>query len=235
MLSDLLRVVVVEDYDAMRWLLVDDLTANGFQVDGCADAAGLWRHLTHFPCDLVLLDIGLPDEDGFSISRRLRACPGVAVVMLTGYASNEHQRLGVRDGADAYLVKPVESDVLIATLNGIAHRLSRAPGRASADWQLWEQAWVLRTPAQQNIPLNAYERGLLRRLAAARGAVVERADLLDALLPLCQTFDGALLERVIQRLHHKIATLSGARLPLWPGSAAGGYGMELSIHGEHPR
>lgn len=225
--ADPLRVAVVEDYKAMRSLLVENLTANGFQVDGCADAAALWRHLSHFPCDLVVLDVGLPDEDGFSVGRRLRSQVGVAVVMLTGYASHEHQILGVHEGADAYLVKPVESHVLVATLNRIGRRLYRqVPGMETPrrlGWQLAEQGWLLRAPDQKDITLNAYERDLLHCLAAARGAPVGGDALLAALTRDRYPFDRRRLDQVVRRLRHKVAALSGYRLPLRPGPVAGSF------------
>lgn len=212
-----LRVAVVEDYDVMRSLLVDDLTANGFQANGCADAAQLWRHLTRSPCDLVVLDVGLPDEDGFSVSRRLRGHSGVAVVMLTGYASTEHQILGVDQGADAYLIKPVESPILIATLKRVGQRLADREARGAVDsdgWRLADRGWLLRTPDQREIPLNAYERDLLHHLAAARGGAVTRARLQLALTRDPYPFDAERFDRVVTRLRQKVAALSECRLPL---------------------
>lgn len=221
--AERLRVAVVEDYDVMRTLLVDDLTANGFQADGCADAGELWRHLTHSPCDLVVLDVGLPDEDGFSVSRRLRGHSGVAVVMLTGYAGNEHRLLGVAEGADAYLIKPVESAMLIATLNRVGRR--RANGESGlADtegWRLIDQGWLLRSPDRREIPLNAYERDLLYHLLAARGATVSRARLQRALTREPYPFDEERFDLVVQRLRHKVTALSDCRFPLSDDPANG--------------
>lgn len=218
MATERLRVVVVEDDPAMRSLLVDDLHTDDFRVQGCADATALWQHLRDHPCDLVVLDIGLPDENGFSVCRRLHEQTEVATVIVSGYASNEHQTLGISEGADAYFIKPVESHVLVATLKRLGRRLGQhqeAEAIASiAGWQLLEQGWVLCTPNYRSIPLNAYERGLLCRLFAVDGATVPGDDLRLVLARENHAGSTRDLVRLVHWLQHKVAALSGCRLPL---------------------
>ena len=96
-----LDVVVVEDDPEQRELVVNEIAANGFNVKGCADATALWRHLTVSRCDLIVLDVGLPGEDGLSVAEHLRTASQVGIVMLTGYATSSDQVRGLRHGADA--------------------------------------------------------------------------------------------------------------------------------------
>lgn len=229
MSGDGLRVVVVEDDPTMRLLLKSELVANGFQVHGCSDAASLWRYLERHACDLVLLDIGLPDEDGFSICRRLQNKSELAVVMLSGYGGAKNQTRGVAEGADAYLVKPVDSPVLVATLRKAAQRRPGLPGTArhgitvSPGWMLLEQGWVLYAPDDKSIPLNAHERNLLRLMVAADGMPVAVETLRAALVDNGTSSGFLSLDQVLRRLHDKIAILSGCRLPLHFNSSAGRF------------
>ncbi|QJX02819.1 response regulator transcription factor [Alcanivorax sp. IO_7] len=176
-----LRVAVVEDYGPMRALLVRELVAGGFRAVGYPDAASLWRHFPDAAFDLVVLNIGLPDEDGFSVSRRLRRDTRVPVVMVSGYGSNEHQLLGLREGADAYLVKPVDIHVLLATLERLARRLGltttarrRAP--LAGGWRRTAGCCAPRTTGRS--PLTAMSgrccRGCWRRRRLGAGPGPER-------------------------------------------------------------
>lgn len=230
MTTERLRVVVVEDDPAMRSLLVDELHSDDFRVQGCADATALWRYLREHPCDLVVLDIGLPDENGFSVCRRLHEQTEVATVIVSGYASNEHQTLGISEGADAYFIKPVESHVLVATLKRLGRRLSQHQQEEAvasvAGWRLLEQGWVLCTPNHRSISLNTYERGLLCRLFAAGGAVVPGDDLRLVIARGNRAGTARDLTRLVHWLQHKVAALSGCCLPL-QFDTDGGVRIEL--------
>jgi len=228
------RVAVVEDYGPMRALLLRDLAGSGFQVDGYADAASLWRHFSLHRFDLVVLNIGLPDEDGFSVSRRLRRQTNIPVVLLSGYGSHEHQLLGLRDGADAYLVKPVETRVLVATLQRLSRRLEPGePGsRYQRDWRLADQGWLLCAPDGADIALNGHERDLLRALAAAGGDGLD-ADRLGALLVRPgAAFERRLLGRMVWRLRRKIAAFTPLPPPL--RESGGVWRFAGLIEGDHP-
>lgn len=216
-----LNVAVVEDDPQQRDLLVNELTAQGFKVTGCADAASLWRHMTVASCDLIVLDIGLPGEDGLSIADHLRDTRDVGIVMLTGYTASADQVRGLRGGADAYLTKPVDYGVLVATLESIGRRLRAVPappadGREPGDdrWRLVADAWKLCTPDRQEVILTAYERDMLRCLISAEGRPTDRETLIGALTRDVHDFDPHRLEMVIYRLRRKIKTVSDCSLPL---------------------
>ena len=201
----------------MRALLVRELVAGGFRAVGYPDAASLWRHFPGEVFDLVVLNIGLPDEDGFSVSRRLRKDSRIPVVMVSGYGSNEHQLLGLREGADAYLVKPVDTHVLLATLERLSRRLDLenpgAPQRSSG-WWLAEDGWLLRTPDNREIALNGHERALLSRLQAADGAWVTDQELSAVLSDPHSGGEGPAPALLFRRLRRKIAAFTGLSPPL---------------------
>lgn len=98
------RILVVEDDKSIREELGLLLAANGYQV------------VAEPPCDLALLDINLPGENGFEICRRLRETSDVPVIFLTARTSAEDEILGFGMGADDYIRKPYHSTVLLARI-----------------------------------------------------------------------------------------------------------------------
>jgi two-component system phosphate regulon response regulator OmpR len=122
-MADASRILVVEDEPAQRTLLVEYLTRQGFQVTGQSDGAALRRALLREEPDLVLLDLGLPGEDGHSLAKYLREQhPRVAVIMVTAAGSTVDRILGLESGADDYLPKPFEPRELLARIRSVLRR-----------------------------------------------------------------------------------------------------------------
>ena len=100
-------IALVEDNAALRDELVFHLQCAGYAATGLPHGAALQAHLAHQPCCLVVLDVGLPGEDGLSICATLRAQrPELGVVLLTARGAARDRLNGLHEGADAYLVKP---------------------------------------------------------------------------------------------------------------------------------
>src|SRR5699024_698091 len=118
----LMRLLLLEDDELLRdRVLVPQIEKFGFDVTAIGRAKDLDRCMTERRPDIVLLDIGLPDGDGYALARRLRATHhDVGIVMLTGRTEPRDQVRGFSEGADAYLSKPVNIDVLVATLHSLA-------------------------------------------------------------------------------------------------------------------
>jgi len=196
------------------------LSSQGFRVTGCADAISLWRHLSVAGCDVIVLDVGLPGENGLSVANHLRAASNVGIVMLTGYDTNADQARGLRSGADAYLTKPVDYEVLTATVQNIGRRVRALPVptrtvlSSEGVWKLAANGWKLCTPDHHEVMLTAYERSLLRCLVAAEGKPADREALISAMTDDVHNFDLHRLEMVIYRLRRKVAAASEWTLPL---------------------
>lgn len=213
-----LKVVVVEDDAEQRALFVDALNDRGFKTTACADAASLWRYMTVASCDVIVLDIGLPGEDGLSVAGHLREASHVGIVMLTGLANSSDQVRGLQGGADAYLAKPADFDVLAATVESVGRRVralqSEADHAGEQEWKLVADGWKLCTPDRREIMLTAYERSMLQCLIAANGNPTDRETLIGALTHEVHDFDPHRLEMVIYRLRRKIKAVSDWALPL---------------------
>lgn len=116
------RVLVIEDDYANRLLFIDYLTYAGFHVLALPDGTDIEPSLQDFQPDVLLLDLGLPGLDGYSILERLRTLPeqqALPVIVVSGYAFLEDQERALNLGACHYLVKPVRLKELVQTLQSV--------------------------------------------------------------------------------------------------------------------
>ncbi|WP_374354340.1 response regulator transcription factor [Chitinimonas sp.] len=205
-MSQPLHVIVVEDDPDLREELVIGLGALGFDCIGVADAPTLYRQLVLRRPDMILLDVGLPGEDGFSVAAHLRMTPGIGVVMLTARGALEDRVRGLDGGADAYLVKPVALEELASTLRSLARRLGpRLEEELASAWKLEAGGWVLREPGGRTVVLTATERTLVERLLSTPDRVVSRDELMASLTDKGQDYDPHRLDVLLSRLRRKLA------------------------------
>jgi two-component system phosphate regulon response regulator OmpR len=117
------RILVVDDDQRLRELVVRYLGEQGFEARAVPDAPGMDKQLARERYDLVVLDLMLPGEDGLTICRRLRALPtGPAIVMLTAKGDEVDRIVGLEMGADDYLPKPFNPRELVARVNAVLRR-----------------------------------------------------------------------------------------------------------------
>ncbi|MCD9027968.1 response regulator transcription factor [Luteimonas sp. BDR2-5] len=236
-----IRVAVLDDDDSLRErILLPELREHGFDAFGAATAAGLYRSMLRDRFDVALLDIGLPDEDGVSVAGHLReAYPYIGIVMLTGNRDRDSHLQSLVSGADAFLPKPVDIDILMATLHRLVKRMAAAreplqpaaPGQRPAaagtpgQWRLDADGWCLSAPGGEALALTMQERDLMQRLMATPGEPVRREDLIAALVRAgdIHDFDPRRLDMLVHRLRRKVANLVGASPP-FPLLVARGIG-----------
>jgi two-component system, sensor histidine kinase len=115
-------VLIVEDNDDMRQMLHEALAFSGHEVREARDGVTALAAAAELRPDVALIDIGLPDLDGYEVARRLRASPGgrrMGLVALTGYGQPEDQRKAFDAGFDAHLTKPVAPERLKQVMAGL--------------------------------------------------------------------------------------------------------------------
>lgn len=123
------RILVVEDEESLLKLETILLTVKGYEVTGAVDGNDALVRLASTTFDLVLLDIMLPDIDGFEVCRRIKSNPywsSIPVVMLTAKKTQEDQQRGMACGASAYLTKPFKSAMIIDVIEGLISRSDRS-------------------------------------------------------------------------------------------------------------
>ena len=189
-MNDPAHILVVDDDREIRTLLCDYLQKNGLRASGVPDGRTLDRQLLRGMPDLVVLDLMLPGEDGFSICRRLRALSQLPIIMLTARDEDVDQILGFELGADDYVRKPFNPRALLARIRAVLRRADLAPlggPVASAasyrfgDWRLDTVSRALSRDDGAAVDLNGAEFNLLVILLDAGNRVVPRATLVSLL------------------------------------------------------
>ena len=124
------RILVVDDDPALRDLLSDYLTANGFVVDAVNDGVEMLARLAQSMPDAIVLDLMLPGEDGLSLARGLRKTSDVPILMLSARGEEIDRVVGLGVGADDYLAKPFSPRELLARLRALLRRAACASAAA---------------------------------------------------------------------------------------------------------
>jgi two-component system OmpR family response regulator len=182
LLYDDMKVLIIEDDDAVRNALVQALAEAGCKVEASANGAeGLYLAL-NWDFDAVVLDVMLPEKDGWQVLAELRKEKATPVLMLTARGEVEDRIRGLNGGADDYLLKPFVTDELIARVRALVRRSTGSAsneidlGRVTIDtvgFQVYKDGETVKlSPAQYNI---------LECLARRAGSLVSRTSLCEGL------------------------------------------------------
>ncbi|RNF36043.1 response regulator [Paracoccus methylarcula] len=179
------HILIVDDDERIRSLLSRFLRKNGFLVSCARDAAQARRLLKGLDFDLAVLDVMMPGEDGFSLTRFLRERTDMPILLLTAKGETEDRITGLESGADDYLPKPFEPRELLLRIAAI---LRRVPVTELAQPKFLTMG-ILRYDTEKAelwqgdapLRLTGTEQALLRRLAASPGQPVSRTELIEDL------------------------------------------------------
>ncbi|MBP7744998.1 MAG: response regulator transcription factor [Phycisphaerae bacterium] len=178
------RIVIIEDEPDLAMGLRDNLEFEGHTVAHGADGQTGLRLVTEHPTDLVLLDIMLPDLDGFEICRRLRAAGYTMPIVILSARGQEIDKVrGLELGADDYVTKPFSLRELLARVHAALRRAAGAPPAAQVRFRIGDREvdlarQVIIAPTGE-LPLGYYESEILRMLHEQVGEAVPRADMLN--------------------------------------------------------
>lgn len=201
-----MRLLLIEDDTALRQGLKRQLEAEGYRVDEAADGEEGLYFAREFPCDLLIVDLGLPKLNGVALVQKLRAeGRTVPILILTARGTWQDKVLGLEAGADDYLVKPFEYPELAARVKALLRRALKATGDlltlGPIAIDLAKQAVQLNGQA---LELTAYEYRLLEYLVRERPRVVPKQELSDYLYPHGDDRDSNVLEVLVGRLRRKL-------------------------------
>lgn len=205
-----IRVVACDDQPLMRTFILSGLSLFGIKAVGVGDGIELEAHLSNHKVDIVILDIGLPGEDGYSIATRLRQeRPLLGIIMLTARDQTHDRVLGHDCGADLYFAKPVDIRELASALGSLHRRLSlvRLP-KPPACWRLDSLRSFLVTPSGVEVPLTDNEQRFLTPLLDQPGAVIDRDVLSQALDQIPDVYAMRRMETLLSRLRTKVLKVS---------------------------
>ena len=205
------RVLVVDDEEHIRELLSLGLSMNGFEVEQVASGRAALDVIERDPPSLVVLDVMLPDLDGFTVAKRLRqterAGTRVPVIFLTARDTTAEKIEGLRLGSDDYMTKPFSVEELVERVKAVLRRASGL-GPASkrltyADLELDEdtrEVWR----AGKSLELTRTEYKLLHYLLSNARRVLTRDQILEHVWEYSFAGNTAVLETYISYLRHKI-------------------------------
>lgn len=205
-----MRVLVVEDEPRLREGLVESLHQASFVCVEAGSAAEAQYGIDNFPCDLVLLDLGLPDGEGISLLRRWRdEGLELPIIILTARSDWQDKVSGLEAGADDYVTKPFQSEEVVARIKaalrrarGRATERSAFSGEVTIDFDA-RRVWV----ARQELSLTSFEFNLLAQLAQSPGSVCSKSDLAEHLYDANEDRDSNVLEVLVGRLRKKFASV----------------------------
>jgi len=202
------RLLLVEDEDNLRSMLTAALRHNGFDVSEAANGSAGYEAAVASEHDLVVLDVMLPDIDGFEVCRRLRAAGHrVPVLFLTARDATEDKVRGLTLGGDDYLVKPFSLEELVARIRALLRRAGLAREKSTlltyADLEMDDDAHQVRR-AGTELALSPTEYNLLRYFLLNPGRVLSKAQILDRVWNYDFGGDGGIVETYIGYLRRKV-------------------------------
>ena len=208
------HLLIVDDEENLRSMLAAALRHHGFEVTAAGNGRDALALLRDVEPDLVVLDVMMPDLDGFEVCRRMRADGDrTPVVFLTARDDTEDKVRGLTLGGDDYLHKPFSLDELVARIDAVLRRTAESRRAvdattvryAVADLELDDDAHrVVRAGVE--IPLSPTEYNLLRHLMANAGRVLSKAQILDHVWKYDFGGDGGVVETYIGYLRRKVDT-----------------------------
>lgn len=224
-----LNVLLVEDNDALRHVTAEVLTQHGFGVTALDCAEAVSEAMPLKTCDVAILDVNLPGEDGLSLARRLRfVAPALGIVLLTVRHQLQDRLQGYADGADVYLTKPTDPQELCAVVGALGQRLRLAKTSSSIDVCRLELETCSLFLGCNQTTLSPAEAKVLHAFVLAPNATLENWQMMELLgKPMNESSKGQ-LEVFVSRLRSKFVALGcdGRTLIALRGL---GYRLNLSI------
>ncbi len=202
-------IAIVDDEPLIQATLVGYFANAGFQVRAADTADGLRRLMAREKIDFVLLDIRLPDGDGLSLMRDIRAESDIPVILVTGRTEEADRIIGLELGADDYVTKPFSPREVLARVNTVLRRTRGGEGagkriRWFAGWCLDLEEHRLTSPSGETVRLTAAEFDLLSALVRHPGRIMSRNDLLDVMSSREWDPNDRTVDVLIGRLRRKI-------------------------------
>lgn len=213
------RIMVVDDDDDMRSMMTQFLRQNGSIALPAANEGEVRRHLDGGRIDLILLDVMLGDESGLEICQRLRAEQDVPIIMVSALSADHQRMQGYEVGADDYIGKPFNPELLLARVKAVLSRARRSASlvhRRSvnrfhfAGWRYDAKRDEVTNPAGVQVTLSKRETALLKTFLAnphiplTREEIAAGLDVTNAVGEAPEEVPGRAIDVLVGRLRGKI-------------------------------
>lgn len=201
-------ILIVEDEPRLRKDLADFLRLCGFTANGVATAQELGQILAGgVSPDIIILDVGLPDGNGFELATEIRRSHRCGIIMLTALGDSDDRIRGFESGADIYLVKHSTLREIEAAVRSLLRRTGDQATVANGEedqWVLDSTTWMLIAPNQHSLKLTATEFAFMKVLCSRGGELCQRDDLIETLTRPKSSFGNRHLDAIVSRLRRKI-------------------------------
>jgi len=208
------RCLLVDDDSEIRTSLADYLQRFGMSVLSVGTGAQMRRAVKSESFDVVILDVMLPDDNGFDLCKWLRQHHGTPIIMLTAQGDPISRVVGLEIGADDYVGKPFEPRELVARINAVLRRIPSGDSRAQAaassrgvrfeGWSLDRLQRLLVSPAQVVVALSNAEFRLLSAFVDHAGRVLSRDQLVDFTVTPGVEVNHRSVDLAVSRLRQKL-------------------------------
>ena len=198
------RILIVEDDEPVAWMLRENLDHEGFDVRMEHSGASAVATAKTFSPDLVVLDVMLPDVNGFDICGQLRHNSRAAVIMLTALSDKPATLRGLNAGADDYITKPFDRDEFLARVRAVLRRIRPAIGELTLGRTTLDFQHRKATREGKDLKISHREMAMLQYLAERRDQVVLRTELLREIWGYADTTVTRAVDQAIFRLRRKI-------------------------------
>lgn len=235
-MSVLGTILVVDDDQRLCRLVSRYLHREGYEVRTATSAAEMRLVMQANDPELVILDLMLPDGDGFELARELRAQSDVGIVILTGKTDTVDKVVGLEIGADDYMTKPFEPRELLARIHSVLRRRTAGQageGRGSlahfGGWSLDLEAYELRADDGSSVNLTTHEFRLLSALVTHGQRVLTRDAILDSVFDRDWSPEDRSIDVLVGKLRKKLG--DDAKDPAVIRTIRGaGYALIPSVH-----
>ena len=212
-------VLIVEDEAAIASLIHDTLKLEGFSCTICATAAETRTVLQQNEFDLIILDIGLPDGNGFDLCKEIRKYSDIPIVFLTGRGEEIDRVLGLEIGGDDYITKPFSPRELVARIKAIERRIPDSDRKHAQNWgknssfQIDVQRQAIRY-FDMELKLSRYEYLILKILISHPGWLFSREKLMSLAWPDPQASDIRTIDAHIKSIRAKLNAVKPGQEPI---------------------
>lgn len=203
------NIAVIEDSADLREELSFFLTQKGYNLWSVGSAEAFWKQLHLSPADIVLVDIGLPGENGFNVVEQLGQMQNFGLIIISAHGSQEYNKRGLDSGADLYLVKPISFAHLVSSIDALWYRMQNNKTQAVAKvdqlerWVLNVQSQTLISPTDAQLKLSQQEFNLVAALSVAPQEVFSKEALHAVLFQYEEDSDEHRIDVILNRLRKK--------------------------------
>lgn len=212
-----IRILLVEDDNDLRESVEECLNLAGYDIKGVSSGMDCYRALGESAFDIAIVDLGLPDQDGFILAKYIRSNTPMKVIILTARNAVEDRVRGYDAGADLYLVKPVDYRELTAAIRSLGERIhpTQEPRGSSCDkWFLSREKWHLVAPDGTVVPLTGRELHFVDALLATPGKPVRRETIIEQLGYSDAEYASRAMDSLVRRLRRKIESSTRCEPPI---------------------